>query len=736
MAIDRIQETTVLPVNKDGAVVLQLDSGSSNVVGFISSSQVPTDPTTGAMRAVIADRTVQPQLRADVVIYDATPSGIMAACTAAKTGVSVLLISPYGRIGGVVTGGLSRTDYRGYNPRTCMNVMTQEFYRRCAAIYGMSLGQFGMDGTSPFAVEPKVAMQVYMDMLNEYKISVLYNYRVDTVNKQCGDIKYIDLKLRTNSNDTRRVHGSIFIDASYSSDLMIRSGVTYTVGREANATYGETYNGVTAAFVHPGNPSAYVIAGNAASGLLPHIDPAPLEAAGTGDGRIQAFCHRLIMTNNPANRLPIPEPFTYNPLWYEVLGRSMAASPTSFNTLDKMFFRAAIPLGGTEKQDWNSNGQFSLDFVGGNVGYVTTDYAVRDQIVLNHTNYTLGLFKFLREDSRVPEALKTAMLEWGFCADEFIGEGTAGLSPELYVRDSAHLVGDYVMTEANFFKTVVAAFPLVQATYPADAHLASRRNIGGVVYSEGGLSSNLVPIGSYGVEYRAMLPKAKECGNLLVSCNGISASHTLFGSLRMEVTFSSLGEAAGTAASMAIKSKMRLHDISGSDIQVAVRPYIVDPARILTLVNGAPNSGSANTFGKITTSGTGTNPATGWTIAAFPPEFYSTQLWNEGNGNKGGRFIQLFPAFAATGRYRILLNIPGGTNSQRKCKIDVLHADGTDTFYVDHKFGEWHFRDLGVWRFLNDGTNYIRVTNAGDPTDVGSEVGLMNVDGVAWHPVP
>ena len=36
----------------------------------------------------------------------------------------------------------------------------------------------------------------------------------------------------------------MFIDCSYEGDLMAKAGVSYIVGREANATYNETYNGV------------------------------------------------------------------------------------------------------------------------------------------------------------------------------------------------------------------------------------------------------------------------------------------------------------------------------------------------------------------------------------------------------------------------------------------------------------------------------------------------------------
>ncbi|SDF81474.1 MULTISPECIES: FAD-dependent oxidoreductase [unclassified Duganella] len=711
----------------------QFDVSSS---GDLLGLKGPGAGNTGSAALRTADRTAAATLRADIVIYGATFAGVMAACTAAQSGVSVLLISENGRLGGMMTGGLARVDYRGFNPRTCMNVMTMEFFRRCAAVYGMSLGDFGMDAISPYAVEPKVALAVLRDMLNEYQVPVLFNFRVTAVNKQAGDIRYLDLAHRLDVTRTKRVFGRMFGEGSYSSNLLIRAGISFTYGREANATYGETFNGVQPSFAHTGNPSAYVIAGNAGSGLLPYIDPAPLEAAGTADNRLQAFCYRLVMTNDPAIRLPVPDPATYSPLWYEVLGRSMAAAPASYQTLDQMFYRAAIPLGGVKKQDWNSNGSYSTDFAGGNFGYVTNDYAAQDQIVLNHTNYTLGLFKFLREDSRVPAALKTSLADWGFCSDEFVEDGTAGLSPELYVREAARMVGDYTMTESNYNKVAVPAYPVINANYAMDSHICSRRNVSGLVRSEGGLSSVNVPVGYYGIEYRCMLPKANECGNYANFCNGISVSHTLFGSARMEVTFGSLGEAAATAMVLAIKNKMRLHDINPADIQAAVRPYAFDAARVLTLNNGAINTGSANSFGKITTSGPGTIPAAGWSTAVFPPEFYGTNMWNEGNGNKGGRFIQFHPAFASAGRYRIMLNAPGTTNAQRKCRIDVQHADGLTTFYIDHKFGEWHFRDLGVWRFLNDGSCYIKITNAGDPADPGSDAGLMSVDGVAWSPVP
>src|SRR5258707_883380 len=48
----------------------------------------------------------------DVLVYGATPSGIAAAIAAAKDGERVLLVEPSRRIGGMMTNGLSHTDFR------------------------------------------------------------------------------------------------------------------------------------------------------------------------------------------------------------------------------------------------------------------------------------------------------------------------------------------------------------------------------------------------------------------------------------------------------------------------------------------------------------------------------------------------------------------------------------------------------------------------------------------------
>ena len=64
----------------------------------------------------------------------------------------------------------------------------------------------------------------------------------------------------------------------------------------------------------------------------------------------------------------------------------------------------------------------------------------------------------------------------------------------------------------------------------------------------------------YGIDYGSIVPKRGECANLLVPVC-LSASHMAFGSIRMEPVFFALGQAAGTAASLAIGKSAAVQDV-------------------------------------------------------------------------------------------------------------------------------------------------------------------------------
>ena len=78
-----------------------------------------------------------------------------------------------------------------------------------------------------------------------------------------------------------------------------------------------------------------------------------------------------------------------------------------------------------------------------------------------------------------------------------------------------------------------------------------------LVENEGQMFENIVTR-PYQIPYRALTPKNSEAANLLVTIC-LSASHVAYQTLRMEPPFMITGQAAGTAAHLALQS--------GKDVQ-------------------------------------------------------------------------------------------------------------------------------------------------------------------------
>ena len=65
----------------------------------------------------------------------------------------------------------------------------------------------------------------------------------------------------------------------------------------------------------------------------------------------------------------------------------------------------------------------------------------------------------------------------------------------------------------------------------------------------------------YRISYRAIVPKASECKNLLVPVC-LSATHIAYGSIRMEPVFMILGQSAAAAACLGIDDEVPVQKVS------------------------------------------------------------------------------------------------------------------------------------------------------------------------------
>ena len=397
--------------------------------------------------------------------------------------------------------------------------------------------------------EPHVAQEQLNTLVSESKVEVALSEQLDRksgVNKQGQRI----VSITTLSGKTYR--GRVFIDASYTGDLMAAAGVSYTVGREANAQYGETINGVQRGdtkprthytqrdkdhFIRKVDP--YLQPGDPRSGLLPHIH-ADQPVNGEGDCRIQAYNYRLCLTADPANRLPIEKPAGYRELDHELLLRNFEAGD---NRLPALIH--TLPRG---KVDWNSMHAVGTDYVGTNWDYPEADYDTRRKIEQQHELYIRGHLWTLANHPRVPEAIRQQAGRYGFCKDEFTDNG--GWPPMIYIREARRMVSDYVMTEADCKSQRSAPDPVALASFGMDSHAVRY-----YVTAEGFVDRDgviwQVPPHPYGISYRSIVPRAGECENLLAPVC-LSATHAAHGSIRMEPVFMQLGQVASLAAFIAI----------------------------------------------------------------------------------------------------------------------------------------------------------------------------------------
>jgi len=480
----------------------------------------------------------------------------MAAVEAAQEGRTVVL-AEFGRhVGGMTAGGLGQTDIGN---KAAIGGMAREFYQRIGRIYGTN---------EAWKFEPHVTETVFQDMLREVRVTVYFQQRLASVKKNHGRIDSLTME------DGTVFRADIFIDASYEGDLMAKAGVSYFVGRESNATYHETLNGIRAVtpkhqFTVAVDP--YLHPGDSASGLLPFIQDQSLGESGEGDHSVQAYNFRLCLTQDPTNKSPITAPAHYDPSRYELLARYVEALVAAGEspTLRQFMDIAAMPNG---KTDVNNNGGFSTDFIGGNAGYADGTYAERARIWQAHEDYTRGFLHFLATDARVPAALRAETQSWGLCKDEFADTG--GWPHQLYIREARRMVSDYVMTENNCRYSMVVPDPIGLAAYTVDSHNCRRIVRNGRVENEGDVQVGGFP--PYQISYRSIVPRESECENLLVPVC-LSASHIAYGSIRMEPVFMVLGQSAAIAANLALQEKVPVQRISYDKL----RPRLIAARQVL-----------------------------------------------------------------------------------------------------------------------------------------------------------
>ncbi len=666
----------------------------------------------------------------DIVIYGGTSGGVTAAIQASRMGKSVVVIEPTRFLGGLTTGGLGATDIGN---KRAIGGISREFYQRVFKHYADPAhwtaqtreqyfakkphGGAGSEDTM-WTFEPHVATKIYDDMLRETKAQVVFGERLDL---QKGVVKDGARILKIVMESGREFSGRVFIDATYEGDLMAKAGVGYHVGREANAVYGETINGLQIAgarshqFIK--NVDLYVKPGDPASGLLPGVMPMPAGKDGDGDARIQAYNFRMCNTDDPALRIPFAKPDGYDERQFELLLRNFEAG-------DLRLPWAPTPMP-NRKTDTNNNFAFSTDFIGANHDYPDADHAQRAQIWKAHEVYQKGLMWTLANHPRVPAAVREKFSQWGLAKDEFTDNGN--WPRQLYVREARRMISDHVMSEKNCLRKEVVEDSVGMGAYNMDSHNAQRYvTAEGFARNEGDIQIGTRP---YPISYRSLRPKADQCTNLLVPVC-LAASHIAYGSIRMEPVFMVLGQSAATAAAHAIDENVTVQKIDAAKLKARLEkdgqmldfespPIVHKPTLTKEKLGGIVVDDTEAVLHGFDSVGHTTSP------------FVMAGYRHDGDEAKGSQTARFQPDILKTGKYKVSVAYTALANRATNVPVLIHHADGSNTVTVNQRkkppVNDLLF-PLGVFRFEKGKDGFVEISNQG--TD-----GHVILDAVQWSPV-
>jgi hypothetical protein len=312
------------------------------------------------------------------------------------------------------------------------------------------------------------------------------------------------------------------------------TGVPYRIGREGRDEYGEPHAGKV--FTIRTKPTDEVAAWpcDAALGKLnmrtfgncgEKVDPN--HSTGQADPCVMAYNYRLILTDDPDNRVTVTKPSGYDA-----------------DQVKHLSWSSIVPNVPNRKIAWNAG-----RLIGPQHGYPDGDKASRHAIEQTYLNAILSLLWYIQNDPSAPQEARDRLGQMGLAKDEFSDNGYVPY--EIYVREGRRILGRYMLTEHDCVRegasgrTPCHADSVAITDWPMDSVACNDQRHEGT--SQDGvyfLSESSRPAQ---VPYRCMLPR--DCDNLLVPV-AVSATHVAYGAIRLEPVWIQLGEAAGFASAM------------------------------------------------------------------------------------------------------------------------------------------------------------------------------------------
>ncbi|NJC72911.1 FAD-dependent oxidoreductase [Planosporangium thailandense] len=402
----------------------------------------------------------------DVVVVGGGSAGCAAAVAAARSGARTLLIEAMGYLGGTGASVLD-TFYGFYAPGRADRVVGGVGWELCERLLSWQQA-FERPNTygagTGVTYEPEALKVAWDELTVAAGVDTLLHALVSRVVVDDGRITDVIVETRAGS---RRITGTVFIDASGDAELAWRCGAAL---ERPDAEH--RVQPLTATF-RLGNVDVSATPSKVLHQLM-------RDAAASGE-------FELPRTEGSAHRTVLPG----------VVHTNMTRV-SNVNPLDPWELSAAEREGRKQTQEY---------------------------------------IRFLR--FRVP----------GY-ADSYL----IGTSTRIGVRESRRLIGQYVLTREDVLVGRSFADAIARCGAPIEDHGGGSSTIWKYVGGDG------EPTGvTYGIPYRCLLPN--EVSGLLVAGRCLSATHDAHASVRSMAQCMAMGQAAGTAAALAVATDSMPSDV-------------------------------------------------------------------------------------------------------------------------------------------------------------------------------
>ena len=446
-------------------------------------------------------------IETEVLVIGGSTSGVAAALSSARQGVSTVLIEEGPWLGGMLTAaGVSGVDGNTKLPSGIWGEFRDSLIQRYGSEKALQTGW-----VSNHLFEPHVGNQIFQNMVKgELFLRTLLGKKITAIEKHEKGWK---VKLNDQKYDYT-LNAKIVVDATEMGDIAAKVGVPYEIGMDSRYTYGE--------------------------------DIAPKKE----NDVIQDLTYVMILEDFGSDKT-IEKPVDYDPY-------NFYCSSESNNCIKESINRVLWPKDSLLSYGRLPNGKVMINWpINGNDYYVNAieqSFEERKKSFEKAKQKSLQFLYYLQTE--------LGFNTYGLSEGEFPTEDNLPLIP--YHRESRRIRGLTTLTVNHIAQPYDQDLPLYRTgiavgDYPVDHHHASHPR------AEELPELHFYPVPSYNVPMGCLLPK--KIKNFIVAEKSISVTNIVNGSTRLQPVVLQIGQAAGLMAAISIKENIQPAQLSVRKVQ-------------------------------------------------------------------------------------------------------------------------------------------------------------------------